>query len=128
MLGGFDCLGYVHSGATRAKGGTKTVTQSIGAPSPSMTQDGPATNSSPALDFLSNSTEQMDWSAASIDLPSGLFSPPENVGVWQDDQYNLVTAAPLYEPKSIPRNPQLDPFDLENMKQLIVTQCTSNCQ
>ncbi|CAE6531235.1 unnamed protein product [Rhizoctonia solani] len=123
VLGGFDCLGYVHSGTTRGKRGAKEVTQGIGTSSPSMTQDGLATNSSPALDFLSNSTEQMDWSAASIDLSSGLFSPPENVGVWQDSQYSLVTtAAPLYEPKSIPMNPRLDPFDLENMKQLIITQ------
>ncbi|KAL5631880.1 hypothetical protein ACGC1H_000047 [Rhizoctonia solani] len=121
VLGGFDCLGYVHSGATRGKRGTKEVTRGIGTPSPSMTQDSLATNS-PALDFLSNSTEQTDWSVAPIDLSSGPFSLPEHVGLWQDEQYSLVTTAPLCEPKSIPMNPQLDPFDLENMKQLIITQ------
>ncbi|KDN47244.1 hypothetical protein RSAG8_03723, partial [Rhizoctonia solani AG-8 WAC10335] len=123
VLGGFDCLGYVHPAATSAKRGPKEGTQGVGRSSPSPTPDSLAASTSPALDFLPSPAEHMDWSAAApIDISSGPFSLPENVGIWQQEQYDLITATPFYEPKSIPMNPHIDPFDLDNMKNLIVTQ------
>ncbi|CUA77011.1 hypothetical protein RSOLAG22IIIB_12483 [Rhizoctonia solani] len=122
VLSGFDCLGYAHLGATSAKRGTGESTKSLGTSSPSLSQDNFIVNSSPALGFASDPVEQMNWSVAPIDTSSSPFSLPGNVGVLQQEQHNLVTSTAFYEPKSIPINPQLDPFDVENMKQLIVTQ------
>ncbi|CAE6406620.1 unnamed protein product [Rhizoctonia solani] len=122
VLGGFDCLGYAHLGAISAKRATRGSTENLGTSSPSVSQDNFIINSSPALSFASDPAGQTSWSVAPIDTSSSPFPPPGNVGVWQQGQHSLVTTTPSYESKSIPINPQLDPFDIENMKQLIVTQ------
>ncbi|CAE6479014.1 unnamed protein product [Rhizoctonia solani] len=126
VLGGFDCLGYAHLGAANTsapKRGGKGVTQHTRTSSPSLTQDSSPTNSPPNTGVSSSPDDQMSWLPAppSDTFPSP-FSLPLNVSLWQQEQCNVATAAPFYEPKGIPRNPQLDPFDLENMRQLIVTQ------
>ncbi|KAG8729074.1 hypothetical protein FRC11_009544, partial [Ceratobasidium sp. 423] len=127
LSGGFDCLGYAHLGATSAstsKHGDNQAMQNLETSSPSLTRDSSITNSPPTLGF-SQSSDQPPWSTVPS---SGAFSSPfsvvENTSIWRPEQYNLVVAAPFYEPKSIPMNPELDPFDLDNMKNLIVTQYT----
>ncbi|KAJ1305728.1 hypothetical protein OPQ81_010461 [Rhizoctonia solani] len=125
LLGGFDCLGYAHLGTANAstskRGSNNKATQSLETSSPSLTEDISITNSPLDSEVSLHSKDQPSWSAMP---PSGPFTLFDNTGFWPQEQYNLVNSAPLYEPKSIPMNPELDPLDLDNMKHLIITQYT----
>ncbi|CCO36922.1 hypothetical protein BN14_11070 [Rhizoctonia solani AG-1 IB] len=48
----------------------------------------------------------------------------DSVRIWEYEQPNVVAPRSVYEPKGILSNPQLDPFDLDNMKSLILVQYT----
>ncbi|CAE6502647.1 unnamed protein product [Rhizoctonia solani] len=127
LLGGFDCLGYGHlkaASASTSQRESNQTSQILETSSPSLTQDGSTINSPPTFG-VSHSSDQPSWSTISSSGPfSSPFSVVDNISVWQPEQYNLVAAAPFYEPKGIPMNPELDPFDLDNMKNLILTQYT----
>ncbi|CAE6472868.1 unnamed protein product [Rhizoctonia solani] len=126
VVGGFDCLGYSHLGeasVSAPKRRSNEATQSAGISSPALTQDELISNASPALGSSSYSGDQMSWSPTPINMFSN-SSMVDDVGFWEQDQPNAVAPASIYEPKSIPSNPQLDPFDLDNMKNLILIQYT----
>ncbi|CAE6423609.1 unnamed protein product, partial [Rhizoctonia solani] len=122
-LGGFNCLGYSHLSGSKAllsKHRDNDATHIAGTSSPLFTQNEPASKYSPEQDSSSYSSDQMCWPTTA---PENIFSGSpilDGVGFWQQEQCNTS----IYEPKRIPINPQLDPFDLDSMKSLILVQYT----
>ncbi|ELU36023.1 hypothetical protein AG1IA_09947 [Rhizoctonia solani AG-1 IA] len=100
--------------------GDNDATHSAGTSSPLFTQNEPASKYSPEQDSSSYSSDQVCWPTTA---PENIFSGSptlDGVGFWQQEQCNTS----IYEPKRIPINPQLDPFDLDSMKSLILVQYT----
>ncbi|CAE6472890.1 unnamed protein product [Rhizoctonia solani] len=118
LLGGFECLGYDHRGTTRTpawkrRNGNDEAMHDTGA-NAYLIND----SSSPLLDFPMLHANNGAFSSAITS--SDLFSYRPTI--WQQEQYQALSDTPLYEPKSIPKNPEPDPFDLENMKGLIASE------
>ncbi|CAE6476336.1 unnamed protein product [Rhizoctonia solani] len=119
LLGRFECQGYAHleaASGSAPRRGNREATQSVGTAS-SLTQG----SLSPALGSLLSCSDNQ--SSSSIAAPDGSFSSLFS-GLDNSEELNHPLPITPFELGSIPRNPELDPFDLDNMKQLIVIQCT----
>ncbi|CAE6478703.1 unnamed protein product [Rhizoctonia solani] len=122
LIGNFECLGYSHyatTGSSTDKSNKNETTRDIEA-NACLVED--SSFLSPELLLQYSNRQASSSTAVSSDLLAYSMSTLDNPVVWQQERHSALPSTISHEPESIPRNAVLDPFDLDNMKSLIMVE------